>query len=58
MEKKNPNWFVGMVVTDLFHATLSADTSRDLASELVHYAFINEVDIKDVFSSSILFSFL
>lgn len=47
-----------MIVTDLFHATLSADTSKDLASELVHYAFINEVDIKAVFSSSILFSFL
>lgn len=25
---------------------LSADTSKDLASELVHYAFINEVDGK------------
>lgn len=25
---------------------LSADTSKDLASELVHYAFINEVDTK------------
>uniref|UniRef100_A0A667ZPW1 Nuclear receptor binding protein 2b n=1 Tax=Myripristis murdjan TaxID=586833 RepID=A0A667ZPW1_9TELE len=31
---------------------LPTDTSKDLASELVHYAFINEVDIKD---SSFLF---
>lgn len=34
------------IVTEMFHANLSADTSKDLASELVHYAFINEVRVK------------
>uniref|UniRef100_A0A674PJK9 Nuclear receptor binding protein 2b n=1 Tax=Takifugu rubripes TaxID=31033 RepID=A0A674PJK9_TAKRU len=48
---------------DKLHRHLSCDifptdTSKDLASELVHYAFINEVDIKAVFSSSVLFYFL
>lgn len=35
------------IVTEIFH--LSADTSKDLASELVHYAFINEVHVKAFF---------
>lgn len=30
----------------MFNVKLSADTSKDLAGELVHYAFINEVDKK------------
>uniref|UniRef100_A0A3Q1EBB5 Nuclear receptor binding protein 2b n=1 Tax=Acanthochromis polyacanthus TaxID=80966 RepID=A0A3Q1EBB5_9TELE len=30
-------------LTEIFLLKLSADTSKDLASELVHYAFINEV---------------
>lgn len=30
--------------TDVFLVTISADTSKDLVSELVHYAFINEVN--------------
>lgn len=32
-------------LSKIFHSKLSADTSKDLASELVHYAFINEVDL-------------
>lgn len=49
-----------MIVLELnyFMPTLSADTSKDLANELVHYAFINEVDTKTVFRSSVLFFFL
>lgn len=58
--KENSNFFIGVIILELncFMLTLSADTSKDLASELVHYAFINEVDIKAVFSSSVLFYFL
>lgn len=32
--------------TKIFDVQPSADTSKDLASELVHYAFINEVNLK------------
>lgn len=60
MKKEKSNFFIGVIVLELnyFMPTLSADTSKDLASELVHYAFINEVDMKAVFSSSVLFSVL
>lgn len=60
VKKGNSNFFIGVIVLELnyFMPTLSADTSKDLASELVHYAFINEVDINAVFSSSALFYFL
>uniref|UniRef100_A0A3P9CRT1 Nuclear receptor binding protein 2b n=1 Tax=Maylandia zebra TaxID=106582 RepID=A0A3P9CRT1_9CICH len=39
-------FFLYIFLTELFCMKLSADTSKDLASELVHYAFINEVDGK------------
>lgn len=43
------SYFVACFHTEILPVQLSADTPRDLASELVHYAFINEVHGKIVF---------